>query len=988
MVTKIFFYALVPFILIASARYQTIENFDSGVVNLHSYPGQDIHPTRWQLDSIITYHNSAYSLKLFGNTWKAESINNIVIDTNQVWQVSAYIDALGEIQGFGLQDSAHTLFYSLAGTEQLNIQEWVTVYQGAYTQDTWHTYQLPVGQDWFNWFGYLPTVTSIIFINDRDTDTSAIVYFDEIIDITEDLPIAPQVVIWDSIGQILIDQYGNRNVTVQFYSLVIDPDSDNHEYFWSFGDSTTSNDSCPIHTYLVTDDHEYTVLLRIRDSTNLWAYATCQVNLDSGQSTLPVTINFVGDIMLARRYEQIGGLINTFGVETIFTPTLPYLGNNAQITVANLESPLTNQGTPHPTKPIIFRSHPDNVRGLDYAGIDLVTLANNHILDYGLPGIVQTQQVLDSVNILHSGAGANLYQANLPVFVNKNGINIGFLAYSDRTGQYNNYQPYLNAGYAKPGFANLDTFTVAQALEQINPIADLKIVQFHSGIEYTLTPVPLNSDNRDNQDEFYSAQCLVPCTSDVLVRRHAIDAGTDLVINHHPHMIQGFEVYKDKLIAHSLGDFTFDLDYPETYPSVILNAKIDRQGLYDYYIIPIYIDNYIPQRARGALGLHILNHLAQYSRNMNTYLLVNRDSVTAAIILDTQNLVPVINNYQTQLQLKVQDSFWISAPFALNQNGNISKIASITPSRNWQYRVGRPLKWLWCGNFEDEGSTLWLLNQVDEYYDTIAYQGRRSLCQKRNRLSSQITTNLEQRIVCYADTSQYTIYGNLKTQNANNAGISANFYASRTGGMLLGQASLDTLLSGTSDWQYLYRDFTPMLNTKYIDVVMTSQGPLTGTAYTWFDDVGIIEWEPWRSFNNPVNIITPNDYYWIQVRSDQMALNAYLNYQETEYSIVSSVNENTVNKIKMPALQIFPNPTKSQSVINYNLSQSSKVILKIYNSIGQEVKTLHCGIQTQGFHTITWDGKDNLNRLLPKGIYFCHLQINNQNQSRKIILLN
>lgn len=981
---KLVLFIFLPILTISANRYQTIENFDSGIVKLYSYPGQDLQPTYWRLDSINTYNNSAFSLKLYGNTWKIESINPLRIDSNSVWQISAYVDELGEIQGFGLQDSRHTLFYSFAGTEMLNIQEWVTVYQGAFARDTWNTYPLPVGQDWLNWFGYLPIISSIVFINDRDTDTTAIVNFDEIIDITEDLPIAPQVVIWDSVSQIYTNQHGNQNVTVQFYSLVIDPDSKNHEYFWSFGDGAMSNDSSPTHTYLINDDHTYTILLRVKDSTNLWAYATCQVNLDSGQSTLPITINFVGDIMLARRYEQTGGLINTFGVETIFAPTLPYLGNNAQITLANLESPLTNQGIPHPTKPIIFRSRPSNIRGLTYAGIDLVTLANNHILDYGLPGIAQTQQVLDSANILHSGAGANQYQANLPVIINKNGINIGFLAYSDRTGQYNNYQPNLNAGYTKPGFANLDTFLVAQSLRNLEPVTALRIVQFHSGIEYTLAPVPLNDHN---EDEFFSTQLLVPCTSDVIVRHHAIDAGADLVINHHPHMIQGFEVYKNKLIAHSLGDFTFDLDYPETYASFILNAKIDMQGLYDYSVTPIYIDNYIPQRARGELGLHILNHLAQYSRNMNTHLLVNRDSITATVVLDTQNLLPVISNYQTQLQLKAQDSFWISAPTSLNQNGSISNITDISPSRTWQYRLGRPLKWMWCGNFEDEGSTLWQLNQSDEYYDTTAFNGVRSLCQKRNRLTGQIVTNLKQRIVCYSDSAQYTLFGNIKTQNANNTGIAVNFYSSRTGSAL-GSINLDTVIDGTTSWKYFYRDFTPATNTKYLDLLMTSQGPLTGTAYTWFDDVGIIEWDAWQTFNNPLSITTPNNYAWIQIRSDQMVLNANLNYQGTEYNTFSAIVETGNRKLAIRNFSVYPNPFSKLTKIVYNLNKPSTVSLKIYNSLGQEVKTLVNDLQNQGLYAINWNGRDNLNRLLPKGIYFCYLQVGQQNQSVKITLLN
>ncbi|MBS4016490.1 MAG: CapA family protein [Candidatus Latescibacteria bacterium] len=973
-----------PALLFSYFRYQVIENFDSGIVNLYSYPGQDMHPDAWALDSVNTYHNSPFSLKLYGNTWKMESINFRAVDTNEVWQVAAYIDELGEIQGFGLRDSYdNTLFYAFAGTEQLNVQEWVTVYQGAFAQDTWNTYQLPIGQDWLNWFGYLPTLTAIVFVNDRDTDTSAVVYFDEIIDITEDLPIAPQVLIWDSVGSVFTDQQGKQNLTVQFYSLVFDPDSEQHAYYWYFGDGATSNDSQPSHTYLVEDDHQYTVLLRVKDSTNLWGQATCQITPDSGISSFPIKINFVGDIMLARRYEAPGGIINTYGVESIFAPTLPYLGNNAHISVANLESPLTNRGVRHPTKPIVFRGRPENVAGLVYAGIDLVTLANNHILDYGLDGIEQTQRVLDSVNIIHSGAGANSYQAGMPVFINKSGVNIGFLAYSDRTGQYNNYQPYLGAGYNKPGFAELDTFTLAQHIADLSNHADLIVVQMHSGSEYSLAPIPL----QDNDDEFYSAQALVPCTSDIRVRHSAIDHGADLVICHHPHIIHGFEIYQGKLISHSLGNFIFDLDYPETYPSVILNTNINHTGFYDFSVIPVYIDNYIPRRAQGQLGTYILDYLAERSKNLNTYLIVNPDSVIGQIILDTLSLTSTVNSHNASLSLQLKNNYYTSAPLQLHRTGNISAVTSIAPQRTWQVRLGRELKWLWFGNFEDEGSNNWLLNNTNEFYDTVAYQGQRSLCQIRPAASLPLITNLKKYIICYSDTSQYTLYGHIKTEQSDNTSIFLKCYASRTATNPLGTISLDTV-SGTNNWSFHYKDFTPASGTKFFDIYLRSVAPLTASCRSWYDNVGIIEWSEWQPLDNFNNIQHPNDYYWIQIRTNQLTNSAILTYQETDYNYASAITETKNRKLEIKNFTVYPNPVKSLPVIKYNLLTPSKVALKIYNSLGQEVRTLINDIQMPGLHTTVWDGKDNQNQILPKGIYFCHLTTKEQNQTRKIILLN
>ena len=132
-------------------------------------------------------------------------------------------------------------------------------------------------------------------------------------------------------------------------------------------------------------------------------------------------MNFVGDIMLARRMEDF---IDLYGYEPIFNPTIPILSEAADITVANLECPLTDQGTPHPTKSVVFRGSPENVAALSYAGIDVVTIANNHTIDYGLVGLQQTQSVLDEEEILYFGAGADFYEAMQPAFYLKSGVNI------------------------------------------------------------------------------------------------------------------------------------------------------------------------------------------------------------------------------------------------------------------------------------------------------------------------------------------------------------------------------------------------------------------------------------------------------------------------------------------------------------------------------------------------------------------------------------
>ncbi|NOZ07754.1 MAG: PKD domain-containing protein [FCB group bacterium] len=885
-----------------------IENFDDGEVVLGSFEDQDIEPDHWALSTTHTFMESPYALKLYGNTWKTESIQPAAVDSGTVWRISCYTLYEGEIQGFGVQDSAHTLMYSFNGSQLLDIEDWVPVYQGSMPIRNWNIYELPLADDWYAWYDYYPTISGLIFVNDADEDDSSVAYFDEVLDITPVLSISPQVEITYEMGNLYRKQDGSRNVDVAFSSNVTDPDSDEFEYYWNFGDGETSSEANPTHTFIVEDDHPYTVLLQVSDSSDLWGRATVQIEVDSGDSSFPLRMNFTGDIMLARHFEDNGGIIETSGVESIFDPTLPWLGDAADISVSNLECPLTTGGTPHPTKSIVFRGNPNNVNGLVHAGIDVVTLANNHTIDYGLYGLQSTQNVLNNHNILYSGAGENSQEAYEPLFYSAKGLSIAFLANSDRTGQYNNAQPYLNSGYNKPGFAYLTPYYLLQQIEAVQADADLIIMEMHAGSEYStgpgsnydnfftgdgLDPQTYQAPDEDNrnmdipdfsdEDENYSPYLDIPHMWDRQIRHFAIDSGADLVVVHHPHIIQGFEVYNGKLIAHSLGNFVFDLSYEETFPSVILNAEADDTGFTAYSATPVFIDHYIPQRAEGELGLYILDHLADKSRELETYLYIDRDSVAAEVVMDTLNMLITDVISRKPMDLSPSIDGWVSNPLKVHSTGNPAAIQPPEGGGNWQFRLGKER--IWYGNMEAEGSTQWNLNSGDEWLDTtIAYRGTRSVTHRRLPNSGDnIVTNLQNRIKIDADID-YSLQGYIKTQNGSNVTIEVRYYHNRSSGSQLVTHDVGSHVDGTTDWTYYYQDTDPPSSARYFDIRLNSDMPVSGEARSWFDDVSLIEWTDWQELSEEQIITNPNEYYYVQLRSDAQISQGSLDFIERVYA--------------------------------------------------------------------------------------------------------
>ncbi|MEK3731785.1 CapA family protein [Paenibacillus sp. FSL M8-0334] len=241
----------------------------------------------------------------------------------------------------------------------------------------------------------------------------------------------------------------------------------------------------------------------------------------------PIELIFVGDILLDG---YVGNQIERYGNLFPFKKVAPTL-KQADLAFANLETPVSIRGK-KADKTFAFRSKPDTLKGLVYAGIDGVTLANNHILDYGPQAMMDTMIHLRRQKIGHTGAGSNIDEAFKPYVKTVKGKKIAVLGVS-RVVPHNSWI----AGKNNPGVAG--AYAMEPMLTHIKKSAkdnDVTIVYIHWNQEFADYP------------EDYARK----------MAKQMIDAGADIIIGSHSHTLMGIEYYKGKPIYYSLGNFVFN----------------------------------------------------------------------------------------------------------------------------------------------------------------------------------------------------------------------------------------------------------------------------------------------------------------------------------------------------------------------------------------------------------------------------------------------
>ncbi|NLY43088.1 MAG: CapA family protein [Clostridiaceae bacterium] len=310
-----------------------------------------------------------------------------------------------------------------------------------------------------------------------------------------------------------------------------------------------------------------------------------------------INIKAIGDVMLAR-----GVAFYAQGDYTVPFKETADLLRNSDITFANLECSLSDRGEKLTHKGVWLRAEPKAVEGIRYAGIDVVNIGNNHILDYNEPALLDTIEILEKNYIKHIGAGVNLSDARKPAIVEVKNRTVGFLGYSDLY-QY---------GFGIPGTNKLRFF---EAKEDVSGIAPLKYEMIKEDIHALRGKVDILavSLHWGVEDSHYITQ------EQREMAHNIIDDGADMILGHHPHVLQGIEIYKGKPIIYSMGNFVFDQNKKPNNESMLVDMEFEGDKLSRLEVIPLQIIGQKQTiRAKDEDAAHILGYLQKLCDELDT----------------------------------------------------------------------------------------------------------------------------------------------------------------------------------------------------------------------------------------------------------------------------------------------------------------------------------------------------------------------------------
>jgi len=316
-----------------------------------------------------------------------------------------------------------------------------------------------------------------------------------------------------------------------------------------------------------------------------------------------LSLIFAGDVMLDRGVESS---IRQHGPDAVFAGVKNII-QNADLAFCNLESPLSLTGNLRP-KEVNFQAESLLSLTLGAAGFDAVSLANNHISDYSAAGLNETLTALDVSGIGYCGAGNNLTEALRPWVTERRGIKIAVVSFCKA------FWSVDVATSNQPGIAQADTEVIIHSLELAREQADVVIASFHWDWEYNSRP----------------------CEESIGWAQLAAENGANMIVGHHPHVLQGIEMMGDVPVAYSLGNFVFDQKQLPRRETALLEVEllVEKSGEttvvepLSLKVIPLIIDpvTCFPQRPTAEAKAQIAERFATLSNRLGTETTVDDDN--------------------------------------------------------------------------------------------------------------------------------------------------------------------------------------------------------------------------------------------------------------------------------------------------------------------------------------------------------------------------
>lgn len=320
-------------------------------------------------------------------------------------------------------------------------------------------------------------------------------------------------------------------------------------------------------------------------------------NMETLDEENQITLMAVGDIMLGNRFICMKHGISTMRRKN---PKYPFLHTastlrKGDIVFGNLEAVLSTKNMNiNSIKTLQLRGMPSAIEGVTYAGFNVLSLANNHVMEHGKEAMFETKSILSAHNIKYIGVDKNIKKDRKPAIIKIKNIKIAFLAYClvhDKT----SFCPISNPS------------DICTDVKKAKTQADIVIVSLHWGNEFIERPSPFQ----------------------IKLGRKIIDSGANIILGHHPHVLQGIETYNGGRIAYSLGNFVFDQWQEKTRESMIFYCKLSKNGIISTETLPVYInDKYQPEILEGIKAKKLLSKINDLSSRLMSEDLSNFDKKT------------------------------------------------------------------------------------------------------------------------------------------------------------------------------------------------------------------------------------------------------------------------------------------------------------------------------------------------------------------------